>query len=255
MGLIVNADDFGKSKDVNKAIVECFNKGYIDRTTVMVNMPLAEETFEISSQNGFSDKVGIHLNLTEGRPLSEGIKNNPLFCDESGYFTARFYGSTKLRLHMDKKTVDDIYTEFKAQFEKYIEMGFTLNHVDSHHHVHTNYPMLKALKKLSKEYDFSSIRLSRNLYLGGGLLQKVYKDFYNHSVKKICKLTTDYFGSYEDAISYSRELNKADDKAFRRLLSGRTLEIMVHPMYSAEGTLVDTEVPFLEENLFYETIR
>ena len=47
MGLIINADDFGKNQNVNKAITECFNKGLINQTTVMVNMPGIYEAVEL----------------------------------------------------------------------------------------------------------------------------------------------------------------------------------------------------------------
>lgn len=255
MGIIVNADDFGKTKEVNRAISECFAKGYINRTTIMVNMPYAEEARRISEENGFSDRVGIHLNLTEGVPMTEGIMKNPLFCDDEGKFNARFYSSTKLRLHMDKESVNDIYCELRAQLKKYVELGYTLNHIDSHHHVHTNYPVLKALKKLSREYNFSSIRLSRNLYFGGGFLQKVYKDLYNLMVKKICDTTTDFFGSFEDALSYFNEINKTDKNKSKEFVAKHSIEVMVHPMYSDDGVLVDTEVPFEEENLLYEAVQ
>lgn len=255
MGLIVNADDFGKSEEVNKAIAECFEKGYIDRTTVMMNMPYAPAARDLAKEKGFLDRVGIHLNLTEGRPLTEGISKNPLFCDENGEFNAAFYRSTKLRLHMDSNSVKEIYDELKAQLDKYVELGFTLNHVDSHHHVHTNLPVLKALKRLSKEYKLSSVRLSRNLYTGGSFLQRVYKDYYNKCVKKICEGTTDFFGSFKDAEEYlSTQFNK-DKGAFKRYLSDLTLEIMVHPMYTEESVLVDTDIPFIEENSLYEAIR
>ena len=41
--MIINADDFGYSESVNKAISDCFERGLINRTTIMVNMPHAEE--------------------------------------------------------------------------------------------------------------------------------------------------------------------------------------------------------------------
>ena len=40
--MVINADDFGYSESVNKAISDCFEKGLINRTTIMVNMPQAE---------------------------------------------------------------------------------------------------------------------------------------------------------------------------------------------------------------------
>ena len=79
MGIVRNADDFGKSTEINNAILTCFKDGLIDRTTIMVNMPGADEAAELAREEGFFDKVGLHLNLTEGEPLTDEIKQNPLF--------------------------------------------------------------------------------------------------------------------------------------------------------------------------------
>lgn len=257
MSLIVNADDFGKSKEVNMAIAECFRKGYINRTTIMVNMPFAEEAYELAENNGFVSKVGLHINLTEGLPLTDNIRCNSDFCDRSGLFNAAFYKSTKKRLHMDEESVRDITDEIRAQLEKYKAFGFTLNHIDSHHHVHTNYPVYKALKRLSKEFDYSSIRLSRNLYTGGSLLNRVYKHFINRSIKKICGETTDYFGSFRDAVEYfaseaDEKIAESTTEKFSQFCASNNLEIMVHPMYSKDDTLVDTDIPFEREIQLYE---
>ena len=266
MSLVVNADDFGLSADVNKAIVECFEKRYIDRTTVMVNMPCAKAAAEVSRKNGFIDKVGLHINLTQGKPLTEGIAKNPLFCDENGEFNAAFYRNTLLRLHMDKKTMKDMYEEVKAQLDAYKQLGFTLDHIDSHHHVHTNYPVYKVLKKLSKEYHFSSVRLSRNLYLNGSFLINKYKKMYNKKIANICEHPTDYFGSYEDAKVYYSELRgqlgnvPSDDLEesvgkVAEFFSRHSVEIMVHPMYSDSVELVDTDIPFDSEVVLFNKIR
>ena len=255
--LIVNADDFGKSVEVNKAILECFNKGYINRTTIMVNMPYAEDAAMIAKEYGLMDKVGLHINLTEGSPLTDGIKHNSDFCDVTGKFTAAFYRSKKKRLHMDAESVSDIQDEIKAQIDKYHELGFSLNHIDSHHHVHTNFPVYKALKALSEEYSFSSVRLSRNLYKGGSLLNRIYKKIYNNKIKRICDYTTDYFGSFKDVVDYFATQSDAEvvDSATAKVgefCMEHDLEIMVHPMYSQDGVLVDTDIPFEREILLYE---
>lgn len=257
MALIVNADDFGKSPEVNKAIAECFNKGYINRTTVMVNMPYAEEAFDIAKENGFIDKVGLHINLTEGRPLSDSIKLNSDFCNMEGVFTAAFYRSTKKRLHMDKESVSDITEEVKAQIDKYLSLGFTLKHIDSHHHVHTNYPVYKSLKILSRYYNFSSIRLSRNLYRGGSLFNRTYKSFINKKFRQICNHTTDYFGSFKDVVDYfatgsDEQIVDSTTNIVNDFCVKHDLEVMVHPMYSKEGVLVDSDIPFEREILLYE---
>ena len=90
MGLIRNADDFGKSESVNRAIMTCFEKGFVDRTTLMVNMDAAESAVSLAKSAGFADRVGIHLNLTEGMPLTAPIRSNPLLCDANGRFHAAF---------------------------------------------------------------------------------------------------------------------------------------------------------------------
>lgn len=260
MALIVNADDFGKSEEVNRAIVKCFEKGYINRTTIMVNMPYAKEAYDLAALHGFIDKVGLHINLTEGSPLTESIKLNSEFCSIEGVFNAAFYRSKKKRLHMDNESVMDIMEEIKAQLDKYEELGFTLNHIDSHHHVHTNYPVYKALRSLSKQYDFTSIRLSRNLYKGGSILNRIYKTILNNKIKKICSETTEYFGSFRDVVDYFatesnvKSITSTTDKV-HEFYEKHDLEVMVHPMYSQNGTLVDTDIPFEKEILLYEVTK
>ena len=76
MNAIVNADDFGLNQSVNRAIAESFRNGLCLNTTLIVNMPYADEAVEIAYKEGFSDRVGLHLNLTEGVPLTEPIREN-----------------------------------------------------------------------------------------------------------------------------------------------------------------------------------
>ena len=254
MPLFVNADDFGKNDSVNRAVCEAFEKGYISSTTLMANMPSAEDAFRLAKEKGFSDRVGIHLNITEGMPLTRGIRNNPLICSQDGSFNAAFYNNTKYRLYMDRQSIDMIKDEFEAQIERFLELGFKNLHIDSHHHVHTNYPVYRAIKELASKYDFAYIRLSRNLYKGGSLFNNVYKHFYNNAVKKLAAETTGLFGSYRDLMEYfGLDPYSASDRGafpadkFSALIADKSLEIMVHPMYDDQGILVDTSIPMKEE--------
>lgn len=240
MGLILNADDYGKSKEVNRAIRECFQKGCIDRTTLMVNMPDAAEAVEDARREGFADRIGIHLNLTEGMPLTEEIRSNPLFCDTEGKFHAAFRQRTVNRLYMDKTSLKQVYAELNAQIRQYAAFDLTLFHIDSHHHIHTDFPIYSVLKKLAQEYRFSSVRLSRNLYHGGSSVNRLYKAWYNRSVGRICETTTDLFGSFLDLRHYGPEENNMG------LCRDRQVEIMLHPMYDENGTLMDTDTPMEE---------
>ena len=254
MSVSVNADDFGMSIEINDAIIEAFLKKYIDTTTLMANMPAAEDAYAKAKKHGLLDKVGIHLNITAGVPLTEGIRNNPLICDSKGEFNAAFYHNTKYRLYMDELTISEIRAEFDAQLKRFLDLGFFCMHVDSHHHVHTNIPVFKAIKQLSDKYDYDYIRLSRNLYHGGSFVNSVYKYFYNASVKKSSRTSADVFGSYRDYMTFfgldpysEADRSLAMNEDMKKYLCVKNVEIMVHPMFNEEGVLVDTDIPMSEE--------
>ena len=254
MALFVNADDFGKSTEINRAICEAFDKGYVTSTTLMANMPGAHEAFGLAKEHGFTDKVGVHLNITEGMPLTGGIRNNPLICAQDGSFNAAFYHNTKYRLYMDRQSIDQIRDELDAQISLFLEMGFKTLHVDSHHHVHTNYPVYRAIKELASKYPYGYIRLSRNLYRGGSLYNNIYKSLYNAGVRRLADKSTAYFGSYRDIMTYfsldpdsiaDRKREAPDD--MKKLIRDKDVEIMVHPMYGEDGELMDTDIPMREQ--------
>ena len=70
MKLIMNGDDFGITRGVNAAMIDCFSKGYLSSTSMMVNMPAAKEASELMKAYP-KLSVGIHLNLTVGKPLTD----------------------------------------------------------------------------------------------------------------------------------------------------------------------------------------
>lgn len=251
MAILINADDFGISDTVNNAIAECFEKGYIGRTTLMCNMPFASEAMCLASKNDFIKNVGIHLNITSGVPKSEAIRFNKLFCNDDGVFNAEFTKNMKNRLTLDETCTKSIYREFVSQFEVYRDLGGTLWHVDSHHHVHTDASVYKALKRCFSEFPIKSVRLSRNLYKGGNPAVRLYKSTYNRGIKKDNKAQgEEYFGSFSDLTSYlgmnsveelKREIATAGKK-YREacdFVAGSDIEIMVHPSYDKGGVAVD----------------
>lgn len=254
MALFVNADDFGKSKEINGAICEAFERGYITSATLMANMPGAKEAYKLARENGFDDKVGVHLNITEGMPLTTGIRNNPLICSQDGSFNAAFYHNTKYRLYMDRQSVDQIKAELDAQITLFLELGFKSMHIDSHHHVHTNYPVYRAINELSAKYHYEYIRLSRNLYRGGSLFNGIYKAVYNRGIHRLADRHSACFGSYRDLMTYFLlDPDNRDDRCreasdpMLKLYSDKDVEIMVHPMYGENGELMDTDIPMKEE--------
>lgn len=234
--MIINADDFGYSESVNKAICTCFEKKLINRTTIMVNMPYAKEAAELAFAQGFADCVGLHINLTEGKALSKECAESPL-CDENGFFKGTFHIPFQARLYLPKEMRNAIYKETEAQIKKFLEMGFTLRHADSHNYTHSYFSVYTQVKKLLKKYEFVSTRISRNVSADRFSLPfKIYKDVFNYLIMHL-KIkgkrirTTKYFGSVQDYEAYADKDEIKYD-----------IELMTHPDFK-DHILIDNTLP------------
>lgn len=232
--VVINADDFGMSESVSEAIALGFQKKILSTTTLMVNMPYAMDAVKLAKEKGFIDRVGLHLNLTAGTPLTSPIRSLGRFCDGRGVFHAGFHLSTKTRLFLSKKESMALEEEIEAQIKRYLTFGLSLKHLDSHHHVHTDLSVWKEAEPLLQKYGFRTARISRNMFSEGkcSRLNGIYKNYFNKRVKKAGLVTTDYFGSFDDF--------KAE---FDSLKDGAVAEIMLHPMFSEDGNHMDTNTP------------
>ena len=153
--IIVNADDFGHSSVRNEAIVACFERRLISQTTLMVNMPGCAEAVGLAKERGFSDKVGLHLNFTEGFPLTDGIRKFRRFCASDGSFV-RNHPFVAMPYRGEERAA--VKAEVLAQLRRYKSFGFSLMHCDGHHHIQAHWPMAELLFPLLKEEGFRTFR-------------------------------------------------------------------------------------------------
>ena len=235
--IIINADDYGLNNEVNRAIVDLLKSGGIQRTTLMVNTPAAKEACEMAKDNNLLPHVGLHINLTDGNPLTEDIKNTR-FC-QFGAFNLEEVES-RTRLHISSLEKRAVAKEVQAQFEKFKELtGHYPKHVDSHRHVHNYLPFLFVIMRIAKKCQVESMRIGINLYdqKEASFAKKVYKFVLNTIIKRNFK-HTDYMGAYLEYVDY---FDAPQDK---------TCEVMVHPTYH-NGKIVD--IIYENENkVFYE---
>jgi len=153
--LIINADDFGICEGVNKGIVEAHCKGVLTSGTIMVNMLAAEQAVE--SARGLANfGVGIHLNLTEGRPVS---KEEDVKCmlDSDGKF-ALSAGKLAIRAALRGKVRAAIEAELSAQIQWVIDRGIKPTHLDSHKHIHSFPAIFRIVCRLAKQFGIPAIR-------------------------------------------------------------------------------------------------
>ena len=155
--VIVNADDFGHSTAVNRAIVACFGSQLISSATIMANMPGFDEACELAHCNQLTGRIGIHLNLTEGQPLLSALRDNPTLCDTMGHFRR-----TRPRV-LSQAIRAQIAAEVAAQIARCRDAGLPLTHADSHQHVHNEPMVLLAIQPILKNSGIRYLRISRNM--------------------------------------------------------------------------------------------
>jgi predicted glycoside hydrolase/deacetylase ChbG (UPF0249 family) len=235
--IIINSDDFGASPSINKAIVLAFEQGLISSTTVMVNKEPGLQDAADYVRKGHIDPnaLGIHLNLTDGVPLSERMRKNPKFC-ENGIF--RRNTSSFANFTLDKSTRHCIIEELEAQLNHFIKtFNFIPSHIDSHQHIHNQWAIAQCIMGLAKKYNIRSIRLSRNTGKDPGLPRRIYKSILNWNIRQNRFIVTDYFGSISDL-------------GVSGINNHKHYEIMVHALLSSEEeTIVDQDGEVLHDKL------
>ena len=153
--LIINADDFGLCESVNKGIVEAHTKGVLTSTTIMANMPAAEQAVNLA-KNLPTLGVGVHLNLTAGKPLCQD-NTVKLILDSQGHF-ALSPGKLALASLITGKVRTAIETELAAQIQWLIDKGIKPTHLDSHKHFHSFPSIFLIVCRLAKRFGISAIR-------------------------------------------------------------------------------------------------
>lgn len=146
--LIVNADDYGRTKNVSNGIRRAHSEGIVSTTTVMMNLPGASEGVRLAKVETPRLGLGVHLNLTFGEPLSPEAKVTSLTDSQGGFRSKDFYF-----YHWGEITGDDVEYEWRMQIEAFLNCDVVLDHLDSHHHIALASPELWSLSiKLAKEY-------------------------------------------------------------------------------------------------------
>lgn len=153
--VIINADDLGKSHAVNLEVERLHQIGVLTSATVMATGTAVEEIPSLQLRNP-NLGLGVHLNASNFRALTQCARDSAL-CDDDGVFHLDFRNRFKVGL------TQILVEEWVAQINLLLNMGVKLDHVDSHHHVHTYPPVLPALLQVVKRTGLTSVRNTRNL--------------------------------------------------------------------------------------------
>jgi hopanoid biosynthesis associated protein HpnK len=153
--LIVNADDFGLTEGVNRAIIECHKSGILTSTTLMAN-GMAFDSAVAASSAATSLGIGIHLNLTQGPPVSSASRVPSIVTSEGSFYPSP--GILARRILMSQVRPHDIETELRSQIEKIASAGIRITHLDSHKHIHLLPAIFNVVVKLAREFGIDCVR-------------------------------------------------------------------------------------------------
>lgn len=183
--MIVNADDFGLTSGVNRAIVEAHRGGVVSSTTLMATAPDAafhEAVDAARTMPGLS--VGCHVVLVDGAPVSPPGAVETLLATRSSE-PEHFYSSISsfaARATMGGFDREQLVTEITAQIRKIQTAGIAVSHLDSHKHAHIFPEILKAMLRAARICGVRAIRspfvpmkaVMAQRYAGRGALMKRY---------------------------------------------------------------------------------
>ncbi len=238
--LIINADDFGLTTGVNRAIAEGNRSGVLTSATMMANAQASAAAMDIAREQP-ALKTGCHIVLIDGVPISANLPSLT-----SG--SARFRSSLKqFAVAAVRKQIapEEIQREAEAQIRKIQTRCIALTHVDSHKHTHMFPHVLRPVLRAARACGVRAVRnpfeplrsWPRNMVLGtpalwlrsaGVMAFQMFAGEFRRALKEEGMLSTD--GTVGIAAT-----GKLDQKMLLGILNALpegTWELVCHPGYS-----------------------
>lgn len=173
--LIINADDFGMSEEVNEAVIRAYQEGVLTSTSLMVTGAAFDQAVKLAKENpGLA--VGIHLVTVVGKSVLPHSKI-PALVDREGNFSNN-PTAAGLKYFFSRRARRQLRNEIAAQFGKFQATGLPLSHIDGHLHLHVHPVIFNAALEMGAKYGARRMRVpaeERRLALAfdrSNLLQK-----------------------------------------------------------------------------------
>jgi hopanoid biosynthesis associated protein HpnK len=151
--LIVNADDFGLTSGVNRAIVEGNSAGIVTSATLMANAKASQAAMYLAKAHP-TLKTGCHVVLIDGVPLAPNL---PSLTNGAQVFrnSLKRFAVSAVRKQF---AAEEIEREVEAQIRKIQASGITLTHVDSHKHTHMFPHVLRPVLRAARACGVRAVR-------------------------------------------------------------------------------------------------
>jgi chitin disaccharide deacetylase len=218
--LVVNADDFGFTPDVNEGIVEAHRRGILTAATLMANGSAFEDAVRLARETPTLD-IGCHLVLIGGNSLAGG--------------RALPASVPQLLAALMRRDLA-VYDELEAQVRRILAAGLTPSHLDTHKHTHLAPPVLDAVARLGERFGIRWVRrpfdlpltsrrgVPRSKRLTSDALGLLRRRFHRVLARHGCR-TTDHFAGFQ----ITGRFRTAELVELAAALPAGSTELMCHP--------------------------
>ncbi|MDR1133345.1 MAG: ChbG/HpnK family deacetylase [Synergistaceae bacterium] len=242
MEKIINADDFGMSDDINRAIERAFERGCVTSASLATNGARAGDALKFARDNP-SLRIGVHLTLTEGPPLSDPA-SLPLLVGADGRLAHGFARLLWLSFTRESDLLEQAELEWRKQIDAALEYGIVISHLDSHRHVHMIPALFRLAVRLRREYGVPRLRIVNEDFLNSLFTARSPAPFFDGALVKYAVLKTFYHwnrtgsDTYFYGISYTGKIwgSRARVSVPRRY---DAVEVALHPRAVTDGAASD----------------
>ena len=242
--LIVNADDFGLTENVNRGILDAHREGIVTSATLLAN-GMAFDGAAAASKRFHRLGIGVHLNLTEGMPVAEA-SHIPTLVDRRGRLhlaPARLWAG----IAAGQVSLSDIEVELWAQVMKVIRAGIRPTHLDGHKHIHVLPRVSEVVIRLAREFRIPAVRspLEHNPHTSSSLYDGLHSRISTAKQYLVSRAVSKLARSFREKLAQAGLVSPAnfyglgqtgflDATTIRQILKNLTpgtSELMCHPGY------------------------
>lgn len=218
--LVVNADDFGFTRDVNSGIIEAHRKGILTATTLMANGAAFDDALLLAEEHPTLD-IGVHLQMVQGESVLQPGRALP--------------PSPAALIAEILRNRWNIFDELNAQIQKVLAAGIMPTHLDTHKHTHLLPPVLDAVARLSQQYSIPWVRTPFDFPLPGkqakasirltSFAMRTMRGHFRRVLSRHGACSTDHFTGY----AWTGNYTAADLIYLIQHLPEGSTELMTHP--------------------------
>jgi len=158
--LIVNADDYGLTVGVARAILDAHRHGIVTSTSVLTLSPAFEKTASwLLDEPALG--TGAHLAVVGEDPPLLSAREIPTLVDKRGMLD-NSWRQFLPRAAAGRVDPDDLHREFSAQINRIKDAGLTIDHLDTHQNLHLWPSVQRVVMELGELHDVRVIRITRS---------------------------------------------------------------------------------------------